>query len=252
MTRYLLFLICTLCMLLSSCMMKAPPFSYYYEPEVRQLRLDTYKQLIMLLPPDQRNLTAAKKEASWLAINGFKASISIARYNNPRGMGWQNNALVNSPKHLRERGLCWHYQADMFRELRRRHLEYFYLGCCQRDEGAAGEHNAIYIRAAHGHWPDAILMDPWPGSGRLTILNKQDILIEKWQDVPDMRRHLASVYTENHQYPLEHWERVQSDEDVGHYVSIFTPEGRNSRQGKIMFANMERGLKKRNGRLTDY
>lgn len=227
-----------------------PPVSYPYTKLVTERRSTLKANLLALLPENERSLPAAQEEAQWLADTAYKAAAGIARINNSNFPGWAGNALINA--HIQDRGLCWHYQHDMFRELRRRHLEYFYLGCCQRDEGAAVEHNAIYIRAAHGHWPDAILMDPWPGSGRLTILNKQDILIEKWQDVPDMRRHLASVYTENHQYPLEHWERVKSDEDPAHYVSIFTPEGRNSRQGKIMFANMERGLKKRNGRLTDY
>ena len=250
--KYLLPIACTLSMLLTSCLVTAPSFDYYDEPQVQQQRKDTYTQLMELLPPAQRNLPAAQEEAAWLVEHGFKAAISIARFNNPLGLGWQNNRNINNPKHIRERGLCWHYQADMFRELRRRHLEYFYLGCCRRDDATSSEHNSVYLRAASGHWPDAILMDPWGNSGRLTILNRRDILIEKWHDVPDDRRNLAIVYTENHRYPLEHWERVQSDENVEHYVSIFTPEGRNSRQGKLMFANMKRGLQQRNGRLTDY
>ena len=233
-------------------MVKAPSWSYYDEPQVQQQRKDTFKQLIELLPPEQRNIPAAREEADWLVEHGFKAAISIARYNDPIGLGWQNNRNINTPQHIRERGLCWHYQADMFRELRRRHLDYFYIGFCRRDDKTSADHNCIYIRAAAGQWPDAVLMDPWCGSGRLNVMNRRDIEIEEWHDSPEMRQRLEHVYRENHRYPMEHWECVQSDEDVEHYVSIFTPEGRNSRQGKLMFANMKRGLQQRNGRLTDY
>lgn len=243
---------CGLALLCTACKMHAPDFSYYDEPQVQEQRKDTFDQLINLLPPEQRAIPAAREEAAWLVEHGFKAGISIARVNDPIGMGWQNNRAVNSPDHIRERGLCWQYQADMYRELRRRHLEYFALGCCWRDGGTADEHNSLYIRAAAGRWPDAILMDPWSRSGRLNIMNRKDIAIEKWQDLPAVRSYLAGIYKENHSFPIEHWERVQSDTDNRRYVSVFTAEGRNSRQGKIMRANMERGLKARNGRLTDY
>ena len=243
---------CGLALLCTACKMHAPDFSYYDEPQVQQERQDAFNQLINLLPPEQRAIPAAREEAAWLVEHGFKAGISIARINNPIGMGWENNRAVNSPEHIRERGLCWQYQADMFREMRRRHLDYFYLGCCRRDGATDDEHNSIYIRAAAGQWPDAVLMDPWPRSGRLTIQNRRDIKIEGWYDVPDMRAHLASIYTENHRYPMEHWERVQSDENPRHYISVFSAEGRNSRQGRLMHANMQRGLQQRNGRLTDY
>lgn len=243
---------CGLALLCTACKMHAPDFSYYDEPQVQQERQDAFNQLINLLPPEQRAIPAAREEAAWLVEHGFKAGISIARINNPIGMGWENNRAVNSPEHIRERGLCWQYQADMFREMRRRHLDYFYLGCCRRDGDNSDEHNSLYIRAAAGQWPDAILMDPWPKSGRIIVMNRKDIIIEKWYDVPDVRAHLAYIYRENHRYPIEHWERVQSDTDNRHYISVFTAEGRNSRQGKIMHANMERGLKARNGKLTDY
>ena len=252
MKKHLILIASALSVLLTSCTVTAPSFDYYDEPQVKEQRENTYKQLIELLPPEQRSLPAAQEEAAWLVEHGFKAGISIARYNNPIGLGFQNNRCVNDPKHIRERGLCWQYQADMFRELRRRHLQYFYLGCCKRDGASLAEHNSVYLRAAAGQWPDAILMDPWTASGRLTVMNRKDIMIEKWVDMPDSRRYLAYVYKENHSYPLEHWERVQSDDDVRRYVSIFTPEGRNSRQGKLVHANMAKGLKERNGKLTDY
>ncbi|MDO5451285.1 MAG: hypothetical protein Q4F30_10400 [Akkermansia sp.] len=236
---------------LNSCM-KAPDVSYYDDWEVKAERQDLFKHLLGLLPPQQQYDPAAMKEATWLTETAFKASISIARHNNPKYMNWLNNRLVNTANNSMERGLCWHYQADLYRELRRRPLKFFYLGCCTKNEGLKTEHNALYIRAIAGAWPDVVVLDPWQVNGRLTVIHGKNILMDRWKDMPLLRTNLATVYKENHSYPIEHWERVQSDDDPQRYVSIFTKEGRESRQGRLMFENIERGKKLHPGKLTDY
>ena len=136
----------TALLLLAGCY--PPPPQYPFTPQLTERRSTLNQNLLELLPPEQRQLPAAVEEARWLADTSYKAAAAIARINNSNFPGWAGNALINA--YIQDRGLCWHYQHDMYRELRRRPLTYFRIGCCVRDFSELTEHNCVYIAAANG------------------------------------------------------------------------------------------------------
>ncbi len=237
--------------LLSGCAY-APPLGYAESAEIVSRRDVLYGKLLQLLPAEQQAVSAARAEARWLADTAYRGAASIARVNEPCLAGWFNNRLVNSSFNLQERGLCWHYQHDLYRELRRRPLAFFRLGCCVRDKGEGSEHHGVYMTGRHGAWPGVIIADAWRYSGRLKVLDEAMIREEDWQDDANCARFLDSVYYEGHRYPIEHWARVKSGLKWNDYTYSWTPEGRASRQGQLMYRAMEEGLRRRGGRPTDY
>lgn len=147
---------------------KAPPEDYMQQPEVLQQVARLEQDLLAQLPADGRDAPEARDEAAWLARTAFEQSAIQARRNKPVFTGWLNNTLINLK--LRSRGLCWHYQHDLFRELRRRPLRYFRLGATVRDQGRHNEHNCIYVCAAGKGLEDALILDGWVNNGRLIAL----------------------------------------------------------------------------------
>ncbi len=230
----------------------APPPEYAYTPPITEKRAELKQQMLRLLPAEQQNEQAAQEEARWLADTAYKAGAAIARYNDPVFMAWMNNRMVNSMWNFSERGLCWHYQHDMYRELRRRALSYFRIGCCVRDKGDGSEHHCVYVSAAGGTWPESIILDPWIWNGRLEVLANGDFPLKRWEDEPGILPFLQSVYPERHLQPFEHWARVKDGSGFRGYVSSFTEEGRNSRQGKLMQQRIQQGLQQRGGKLYNY
>lgn len=236
-------------MVLVSCQ-SAPKLGYTELPNVVEKRQDLKEKLLKLLPAEQR--AAAMDEATWLADTAFAASAAIARYNDPIFVNWLNNRAVNTRKHFRHRGLCWHYQHDLYRELRRKPLSYFALGCAVRDKGRGAEHHCVYVTPIHSAWPDAVILDAWQKNGRLTYLTRARHSKEKWQDEPRTKDYLDYYYPVGHNKPLEHWARVKSGLGMRDYLDCDSEEAKNSRQGKIMYDNMRRGLQKRGGKPVGY
>lgn len=246
--------LCAICFLLLatvSCQ-HAPAPGYADTPAVKVQRSTLTQDLLAMLPIEEQELPGARREARWLADTSYKAAAGIATINNPSLMGWFNNRMVNSSFNLCERGLCWHYQQDMYRELRRRKLQFFRIGCCVRDRGDGSEHNCVYLSPANANWPRAVILDPWLKNGRLITLNERDFRRDNWEDAPGPLEFLSSVYPENHNYPIEHWAQVKSGRRWNEYIPSWTPEGAASRQGKIMQQNIQNGLKARGGKLTNY
>ncbi len=230
----------------------APRVGYAESVPVLQKRESLFNRLVALLPEKQRTHAAAQQEARWLADTAYKASASIARSYKPCLPGWLNNRLVNSNFNLQERGLCWHYQHDMYRELRRRHLSYFRVGCCVRDQGKGSEHNCVFVAARNAHWPQAVILDAWRYNGRLKLILRDEMMMDAWKEDVLSERMLARIYTECHSYPVEHWARVKSGRRWNEYLPSNSPRGRASRQGMMMQENIYRGMRARGGRLTDY
>ena len=201
---------------LSSCY--PPQIAYVDTPMVVERRATLQENLLNMLPQDVRDLPEAQQEAQWISDTAYKASAAIARHNDSNFPGWAGNYLVNS--RLQDRGLCWHYQHDMYRELRRRPLKYFDLGCCGRDIGTRKEHNCIYVTPKHTGWPHAWVLDAWPWNGRLQVFNAWDLNPDQWKTRDNITRYLAEVYTEGHQYPMEHWLTIQ-DKRKWYELSIF-------------------------------
>jgi hypothetical protein len=249
MSRYLtwVFLLVAACGLFSC--QHAPRPGYTEQPHVVKKRQELANRLLELLPPAQRS-KAAVQEATWLADTAYKASAAIARYNDPILAGWFNNRTVNTRHHWRHRGLCWHYQHDLYRELRRRPLQYFRLGCCVRDAASGSEHHVVYITSRHEKWPKAVLLEVWRYAGRTHII--EDWQGDEWLDTPAMARALNRIYPEGHRLPLEHWAMIRRSTRYNDYVFSHTPEAKGTPQWLHMQEQMKQGMRRRNGKPIDY
>lgn len=254
MKRYCSLLLLLVAALLGTSCVSAPPVSYGDSPACVRARTELKARLINLLPRAQRSLPDAQEEAEWLADTVHKGAAAVARVNDPRLPSWLNNRLVNSSWNLRERGLCWQYQHDLYRELRRRPLHYFRLGCCVLDRHEGSEHHCIYICARGPHsWRDGIVFCAWWNSGKIKIWPKETLYRRECVDEPEAAAFLNRTYPEGHRYPMEHWAKVKSDSgDMRDYLYSNTREGAASRQGKLMFRNMAEGYMRRGGKPTDY
>lgn len=234
-------------LLLSACQ-KAPRLGYTEQPNVVEKRKNLKNHLLELLPAEKR--PPAEEEATWLADTAFAASAAIARYNKPVFVNWLNNRMVNSRKNIRQRGLCWHYQHDLYRELRRRPLRHFQLGCCVRDQGRGAEHHVVYIIPRNGTWPRVVMLDAWWHNGRLRFDNDCDP--DVWKNDPQTVSILNKVYPEGHKLPLEHWAKVRVGTKYAEYVYSHKPEARKTAQWKHMQEQMKKGLRQRHGKAYSY
>ena len=241
-------LACTLVLLVMVACQSAPQPGYEDLPNVVEKRAALQKKLVSLVPESQRQ--AAQAEATWLADTAYRAAAAIGRYNDPVFVNWLNNRAVNTRKHYRHRGLCWHYQHDLYRELRRRPLHYFSLGCCVRDRGRGGEHHVVYIKAKNGQWPSIIMLDAWWYAGRLKVEDESDA--EDWVDDPKSTEILNTIYPAGHQRPMEHWSMVRKGTRYADYVYSDLPAARDSAQWKHMQKQMKEGLKRRGGKPFEY
>ena len=239
--------ICILAALgLASCY--PPQIQYPYTEMVTIRRAELKDNLLSLLPAEEQLQPAAQAEATWLADTAYKAAAGIARLNGSCFPGWAGNALINA--RLQDRGLCWHYQHDMYRELRRRPLQYFRIGCCVRDCGKASEHNCVYLAAKDAAWPAAWVLDAWMWNGRLKVDDARKLSASRWADLPTIARLQSIYYAEGHQWPMEHWSVLRGPE--GQYEGYWLPEMRQSPQYRRMYNNIEAGKKEHPGYLTNY
>ena len=245
-------LVAALCCAGMSACVSPPSPEYPDTAPILEKRQELKETLLSMLPEAQRKLPAAQEEARWLADTAYKAAAGIARVNRPILIGWLNNYLVNSPVHFKERGLCWHYQNDMYRELRRRPLKFFRIGCCVRDQGKRREHHCIYLCPEGNEWPHVHILDAWRYHGKLKTIAEADFMEDDWKEEGNACHELSNYYPEGHSYPIEHWAKVRSDYKWSVYVPSCTEEGQTNRQGKIMLENVRRGLQERNGKLTNY
>ena len=223
-----------------------PPVGYAYSPLVTERRATLSEHLLALLPVEQR--AVAKDEARWLADTAYKAAAGIPRLNDSHFPGWAGNALINA--RLQDRGLCWHYQHDLFRELRRRPLRYFRLGCCVRDMEEASEHNCVYIAAKEGIWPNAWVLDAWMWNGRLKVDDARELSPKRWRDLPEVCHQQERYYPEGHSFPIEHWSILRAAD--GEYQPYWTDETRRSAQYRRMYDNILRGKTEHPGSPTNY
>ncbi len=225
-----------------------PQVQYPYTPMITQRRATLQQELVLLLPEKQQQMKAAQEEARWLADTAYKAAAGIARLNDSNFPGWAGNALINA--HLQDRGLCWHYQHDMYRELRRRKLTFFRLGCCVRDRAEASEHNCLYIAPIDAEWPHAWVLDAWMWNGRLKVDKATDLDADDWGDLPGICAMLSMAYPEEHDWPIEHWYSVRTPN--GKYGEYWQEYTRCSSQYRRMFENIERGKTEHPGSPTNY
>ncbi len=236
-----------------------PPVDYPTTTLVTERRATLQESLLLMLPQEVRNTPEAKQEAQWIADTAYKAGAGIARINDSHFPGWAGNYLVNA--RIQDRGLCWHYQHDMYRELRRRKLTYFHIGCCGRDVGTRREHNCVYVTPQHTGWPHAWVLDAWPWNGRLQVFNAWDLDPDQWEDRAPITQFLSSVYAEGHQYPIEHWATVRNKRKwyelslfgmPATYVDCWWPEAWFSPQYRNMMSNIIQGQQEHPQSPTNY
>lgn len=231
-----------------------PPEGWADSPKGLEQREIFFHRLVHMQPEAARTNRDLQDEAHWLADTTYKAGAAIGRYNNPKLASWLHNLLVNSRHNLAERGLCWHWQHDLYRELRRRPLRYYRLGCCVLNKGTGSEHHCVYIspRANRFSEKESIVFDAWWNSGKIKVWHP-DVLVEReCQEEPDMALYLDRAYPEGHTLPLEHWARVKSDTGYKQYLNSYDADGAASRQGKLMQQRMTEGMRRRNGKPIDY
>lgn len=253
MNRRLLFLLFALLSALAPSCTMAPGPEYADTPYCKELREEMYQRLMKMLPPAQQQNAAAQEEARWLADNLHKGAAAVARVNDPALASWFNNRLVNSTRNVRERGLCWHYQHDLYRELRRRPLHFFRIGCCVMDSGKSGEHHCIYICERSHSWQDGVVVCAWWNSGKIKIWSKEMLAERECEDEPAVAAFLNRTYPEGHRYPIEHWARIKKDGGgMSDYIDSNLPEAVNTHQGRLMLRNMAKGAIERGGKPTDY
>lgn len=227
---------------------QAPQPQYVESPRIVQKRAELKQKLLELLPEKQRS--KAEQEAAWLADTAYKGAAAIARYNDPIFVNWLNNRAVNTRCNFRQRGLCWHYQHDMYRELRRRKLHYFRLGCCARDIGTGGEHHVVYITGIQEKWPRVIMLDAWWSGGRLRVDYECDP--DEWSNDESTASKLGKIYPAGHKMPLEHWAVIRRSTRYNDYVYSFSPEAKDTPQWLYMQEQMKQGLQRRKGKAVDY
>lgn len=241
----------------SSCYPPSP--SYTTTTMVAERRTTLQENLLLMLPQEQRTLPDAIQETQWLADTAYKAAAGIARVNDSYFPGWAGNYLVNA--RIQDRGLCWHYQHDMYRELRRRPLKYFNIGCCVRDKGTRREHNCVFATPKNTGWPHAWVLDAWPYNGRLQVFNAWDLDPDQWADRPEITAFLAPIYTEGHQYPMEHWASIRNKRKwyelsllgmPSSYVDIWWPQAWFTPQYRNMMNNILKGQAEHPESLTNY
>ena len=228
----------------------APRPGYVERPHIVQKRQELQQKLLKLLPEQQRSFASAQKEATWLADTAYKASAAIARHNKPMFVNWLNNRMVNTRKNVRHRGLCWHYQHDLYRELRRRPLHYFTLGCCVKDQGRGGEHHVVYVAPKNAPRTKVILLDAWWYAGRLRVEEEKDA--DGWMDDPRSAANLNRIYPAGHRRPIEHWSMVRTGTRYADYIYSDLPEARKTAQWKYMQEQIRQGMKRRRGKPYDY
>ncbi len=227
-------LACLFCMLcLNSCF--APGVGYVHTPKAVEKRAELARKFMDFLPGERKNDPAAREEAKWLADTAYIASAEIARLNRTVLPNWMNNMLING--NFRDRGLCWHYQHDLYRELRRRPLKYFRVGCCVRDQNRAAEHNCVYVTSREREWPECILLDPWARGGYLTFKEPEDIG-DNWKDFPEMAARLSVIYPEGHKRSFAHWYMIRWKD--GKYHAWYEKGSEKAPQYQTMLENIRR------------
>lgn len=232
----------------------APTRAQMTTPAALQEQGETAARLLALLPAEEQVLPEARAEARWLGAVVHRGGAAVARVNDPVLSGWLHNRMVNSSFRWRQRGLCWQYQHDLYRELRRRPLHFFRIGCCVLDKGKGSEHHCLYLcEKQHGTWQNSLVFCAWRYSGIIKFYDRTTLAERGCTDEPNTVLFLNRYYPEGHTLPMEHWVRVRSDDGgMRDYLDSDTPEGAATRQGQLMRTNCARGLTERGGRPTDY
>lgn len=123
-----------------------------------------------------------REEARQVAQTAVNSSLYLAQEYDIVQPAWFHNLLIQMG--LRERGLCWHWTADLMSRLQALKLETYQLrwGVAHRGSDLR-EHNSVVITANGQIFEKGMILDPWRYSGDLywVIVAKDSY---PWQELP--------------------------------------------------------------------
>lgn len=184
--------------------------SYAQRPSTQKKITSLEMDLMKLLPTTQAANPSARQEAHWISKTAYIQSAEIARINKHLLIGWFNNMLVNSG--LKDRGLCWHYQHDLYRELRHRPLHYFRLGLTTRDKGKGRSHSCVWVNAKGKGLSDSLVLDAWARCGHLKVIPPQDRKAN-WIDEPGWEKYVGTAFPEGHRDTMRTYIKEPADDE---------------------------------------
>ncbi len=84
-----------------------------------------------------------------------------------------HNFLVNQG--LRERGLCYHWLEDLYKEIKTRGFKTFDFKWGQANANRLDEHNVlVVVKKGSNDFKNGIILDPWRNSGELFFTKVKD------------------------------------------------------------------------------
>jgi len=78
---------------------------------------------------------------------------------------WLHNASVIVG--LKQRGLCYQYQEDLYDGLKPVHSEHLALHFIEANKGRLNEHHALALVAKGAKWDSGLVLDAWRANGNL-------------------------------------------------------------------------------------
>jgi hypothetical protein len=171
------------CFLLTGCTAAHRPATGGHGPE-NLLTAEDYREKIGLLQADLAKLNGHldKGEAGRVAETAIGYSAELAaeyRLVRPAAL---HNLFVRMG--FKDRGLCYHWTADLLRRLQSLNLKSYQLYWAVAHRGSElREHNSVVITARGHAFEDGIVLDPWRNSGDLywTRVNTDHY---PWRELP--------------------------------------------------------------------
>lgn len=141
--------------LIASCAPRA------YGPAERRVHAGELAALIVEKYP-----ATAEENAGSFAVEAFEVAASKREQWGVVLTPWLNNVLVNTG--VNNRGLCYHWARDLYRELADDLPSGSRMTLIQSYRGQPlHEHHAISFHALDEHWSHGILLDAWRNAGNL-------------------------------------------------------------------------------------
>jgi hypothetical protein len=105
-------------------------------------------------------------EAHRVAEAAVTYSLRLAEEYRVAPPAWWNNLLIQMG--LRDRGLCFHWTADLMKRLQALNLKAYRLHWGVAYQGSdLREHNSVVITALNQPFEEGLVLDPWRNSGDL-------------------------------------------------------------------------------------
>ena len=131
-----------------------------YGPVERQLRAEELANLVSETCPG-----VPRDDAGAFAQEAFSAAAEKRIEWRIMLAPWLNNVLVNHG--LNDKGLCYQWARDLYRELSDDLPPGLRMTLIQSYQGELREHHAVSLHCVRKHWSQGILLDGWRHAGNL-------------------------------------------------------------------------------------